>query len=180
MEIVLLTGMLVTLVILALVLAKVGKEKYTDDPPRSCGLPKYDHTPYGPGSLPYACDTSYPRDGNQSGCCINQDKGLTCQAYQAKDPNKFVSICTANVPCTNDTDCFSKVYNKCAMTGPLTGTCQALDDKGNFMCGNSPNCTAYDGSQGVCINGGCQPTIKCTNAQGKNGILECGICRPAP
>jgi len=182
MEIVLLTGMLVTLVILVLILVKVDKkENYTDDPPRSCGLPIYDHSLYGPGSMPYKCDTSYPGNGNQFGCCPNQDKGLTCQAYQDKDPTKFASICTANVPCMDDTDCVSKVYNKCAKTGALKGTCQALDDKENFMCGKvTPFCTAYDGSQGMCISGGCQPSITCTTADGKKGVLGCGICQPIP
>lgn len=171
----------VVIVLFVLILIKVNnKEKF--DPPRSCGLPKYNRAVYGPNSMVAACDVSYPMDGNDSGCCINRDKGLTCQAYQSQDPTKFASICTANVPCMSDDECgaVSKVYNKCAKSGPLKGTCQALDNNGNFMCGdkNAP-CTAYDGTTGMCFYGGCQPaTIKCTTPDGKNGILHCGVCKP--
>lgn len=166
------------LVLSILILNKVNKEKYSSEYPRSCGLPKFNHSLYGPGSMPYSCDISYPSNDNKHGCCINMDKGLTCQAYQAEDPTKFASICTANVPCMTDADCAgSKVYNRCAKSGPLQGTCQALDADGKFMCGNTtPLCTAYDGSSGICINGGCQPTIQCISPDGKKGVLNCGIC----
>lgn len=181
-HIMIMIGSVICIILLGLILNKVDKnESYSDDPPRSCGLPKYTH-PYGLYSMPYSCDVSYPGDGNEYGWCINQDKGLTCQAYQAQDPTKFASICTSNVPCVSDDDCSaSKVYNKCAQSGPLKGTCQALDEKGNFMCGDKPGyCTAYDGSSGNCVNGGCQPRISCKTPDGKTGELNCGKCQSYP
>lgn len=167
-DIILTAGIILVLIMTILIFLKVNKkkdsEKYRADPDPiapSCGLPTIDHSLYGPYSSLYSCDLTYPT-GSAHGGCINMDKGLTCQAYRAQDPTKFASVCAANVPCVTDADCSaSKVYNRCAKSGRLKGTCQALDDNGKFKCGDNKDfCLTDDGSKGYCFYGGCQPMPK--------------------